>query len=79
MSRVSVEHTANLTYNCGVKSIQNLGADHARQQRRNQKEFEAQVRDAVHAAGRKMAEDVMTSARATNLFLDGARAFLNSQ
>ena len=43
------------------------------------KEFEAQVRDAVHAAGRKMAEDVMASARATNLFLDGARAFLNSQ
>ena len=43
------------------------------------KEFEAQVRDAVHAAGRKMAEDVMASARAANLFLDGARAFLNSQ
>ena len=43
------------------------------------KEFEAQVRDSVHAAGRKMAEDVMASARAANLFLDGARAFLNSQ
>lgn len=43
------------------------------------KEFEAQIRDAVHAAGRKMAEDVMASARVTNLFLDGARAFLNSQ
>jgi 4-hydroxy-2-oxoheptanedioate aldolase len=43
------------------------------------KEFEAQIRDAVHAAGRKMAEDVMVSARATNMFLDGARAFLQSQ
>jgi len=43
------------------------------------KEFEAKVRDAVHAAGRKMAEDVMASARAANLFLDGARAFLNSR
>jgi 4-hydroxy-2-oxoheptanedioate aldolase len=43
------------------------------------KEFEAQIRDAVHAAGRKMAEDVMTSARATNMFLDGARAFLQSE
>jgi 2-keto-3-deoxy-L-rhamnonate aldolase RhmA len=43
------------------------------------KEFEAQIRDAVHAAGRKMAEDVMISARATNMFLDGARAFLQSQ
>lgn len=43
------------------------------------REFEARVRDAVHAAGRKMAEDVMHSARATNLFLDGARAFLDSR
>jgi 2-keto-3-deoxy-L-rhamnonate aldolase RhmA len=43
------------------------------------KEFEAQIRDAIHAAGRKMAEDVMVSARATNMFLDGARAFLQSQ
>lgn len=43
------------------------------------KEFEATVRDAVHAAGRKMAEDVMASVRATNLFMDGAKAFLESQ
>ena len=43
------------------------------------KEFEAQVRDAVHAAGKQMADDVMTSARATNMFMDGARAFIESQ
>ena len=42
-------------------------------------EFEQQVRDAVHAAGKQMADDVMVSARATNLFMDGARAFLESQ
>jgi 4-hydroxy-2-oxoheptanedioate aldolase len=42
------------------------------------KEFEAQVIDAVHAAGKKMADDVMLSARAVNLFLDGARAFLKA-
>ncbi len=41
-------------------------------------EFEAQVRDAVHAAGKLMADDVMVSARATNLFMDGARAFLEA-
>ena len=40
------------------------------------KEFEAQVRDAVHSAGKKMSDEVMASARATNLFLDGCRAFL---
>ena len=42
-------------------------------------EFEQQVRDAVHAAGKQMADDVMTSARAANLFMDGARAFLEAQ
>jgi 4-hydroxy-2-oxoheptanedioate aldolase len=42
-------------------------------------EFEQQVRDAVHAAGKQMADDVMTSARAANLFMDGARAFLEGQ
>jgi 4-hydroxy-2-oxoheptanedioate aldolase len=42
------------------------------------KEFEAEVIRRVHAAGRKMASDVMDSARAGNLFLDGARAFLKS-
>ena len=41
-------------------------------------EFEEQVRDKVHAAGKKMADDVMATARATNLFLDGARAYLKS-
>ncbi len=43
------------------------------------KEFEAQVRDAVHAAGKKMTEDVMAAAGAANLFLDGAKAFLGSR
>jgi 4-hydroxy-2-oxoheptanedioate aldolase len=42
------------------------------------KEFEAAVRQAVHAAGKRMAEDVMASARATDLFLHGAREFLNA-
>ncbi|MCI0438825.1 MAG: aldolase/citrate lyase family protein [Chloroflexi bacterium] len=40
------------------------------------KEFETTVRNAVHAAGKKMSDEVMKSARAANLFLDGARAFL---
>ena len=43
------------------------------------KEFETQVRDAVHAAGKKTADEVMASARATNLFLDGAKAFMKAQ
>ena len=41
-------------------------------------DFERQVREAVHAAGKRMADDVTTSARATNMFMDGARAFLQS-
>ena len=40
------------------------------------KEFEAQVRDTVHAAGKKMSDEVMVTARAVNLFLEGCRAFL---
>ena len=42
-------------------------------------EFERQVRDAVHAAGKQMADDVMTSAGAVGLFMDGAKAFLEGQ
>jgi 2-keto-3-deoxy-L-rhamnonate aldolase RhmA len=42
------------------------------------KEFEARVRQAVHAAGKRMAEDVMAAARATDLFLHGAREFLKA-
>ncbi len=42
-------------------------------------EFERQVRDAVHAAGKQMADDVMTSARAVGLFMDGAKTFLEGQ
>lgn len=41
--------------------------------------FEATVRDAVHAAGRQMADDVTASMRADRLFLDGARAFIADQ
>ena len=40
------------------------------------KEFEATVAERVHAAGKKTSADVMVAARAANLFLDGARAFL---
>ena len=43
------------------------------------REFERQVRDAVHAAGRRMADDVMASMRADHVFLDGARAFMAGQ
>jgi len=43
------------------------------------KEFEATVRDAVHAAGKKMSDDVMVTARTTNLLLDAARAFLKAE
>lgn len=39
-------------------------------------EFERQVRDAVHAAGRRMADDAMASLRADHAFLDAARAFI---
>ena len=42
-------------------------------------EFERQVRDAVHAAGKQMADDVMTSAGAVGLFMDGAKTFLEGQ
>lgn len=42
-------------------------------------EFERQVRDAVHAAGRRMADDAMASMRADHVFLDGARAFIAAQ
>lgn len=41
--------------------------------------FEATVRDAVHTAGRRMADDVTASMRADRLFLDGARAFIAAQ
>ena len=43
------------------------------------KEFEATVRDAVHAAGKKMTDDVMVAARTNNLLLDAARAFLERE
>ncbi len=42
-------------------------------------DFERRVREEVHAAGRQMADDVMVSARATTLFMEGAKAFLNAQ
>ena len=42
-------------------------------------EFERQVRDAVHAAGRRMADDAMASMRADHVFLNGARAFIAAQ
>ena len=42
-------------------------------------EFEATVRDAVHAAGKKMADDVMVSARTADMLLDASRAFLAAE
>ena len=66
-------------YNSGAQDIaQSMGLpgqpNHPRV-----KEFEAQVAYAVRAAGKRMTEDVMQSARAANLFLDGARAYLKAQ
>ncbi len=40
------------------------------------KEFEETVRHAVHAAGKKMADEVMVTAIAKDLILDAAREFL---
>ena len=45
----------------------------------NVTEFQARVTEAAHAAGKKTAADVMDDARATNLFLEGARAFLDAR
>ncbi len=42
------------------------------------KEFEATVRDAVHAAGRKTVVDVVVEARAADMILEGAGAFLRA-
>jgi len=42
------------------------------------KEFEAKVRKTAHAHGRKYFGDVIVGQRATNFFLDGARAFLEA-
>ena len=40
------------------------------------KEFEAQVADTVHAAGKKTHNDAYELARSTDMFLEAARAFL---
>ena len=42
------------------------------------KEFEAEVAARVHAAGKKLTADVIVSASAARVFLDGGRAFLNA-
>ena len=39
-------------------------------------EFEATVRDAVHAAGKKMVDDDMVAVRTADMILDASRAFL---
>ena len=39
-------------------------------------EFQQKVENAVHAAGKKIAADVMVNARATDLFLEASRRFL---
>ena len=43
------------------------------------KEFENKVINHVHNAGKRMADDVMASARATTLFLEGAKTYLQSE
>ena len=43
------------------------------------KEFEAQVTGAVHALGKKMSDEVMVAALATELFLGAAEAFLEAE
>ena len=42
-------------------------------------QFEATVRHAVHAAGKQMADDIMTSMRADHAFLAAGRAFIAGQ
>ena len=42
-------------------------------------EFEATVRDAVHAAGKKMVDDDMVSARTADMILNASRAFLAAE
>ena len=66
-------------YSSGAQDIaQSMGLpgqpEHARV-----KEFESQVRDAVHAAGKKMADDVLGTARVTQLVLDAGTAFLREE
>ena len=42
------------------------------------KKFEETVIDKVHKSGKKMADDVMHSARAVNMFLESSSKFLDS-
>ncbi len=42
-------------------------------------EFEATVRDAVHAAGKKMVDDDMVAARTADMLLNASRAFLAAE
>ena len=42
------------------------------------KEFEAQVRDAVHAVGKKMVDEVMVNARIWDIFVDAAESFIQA-
>ena len=41
--------------------------------------FEKEVRKQVHAAGKKMADEVMPSARAVAIFMEGSKAYLEAQ
>ena len=41
--------------------------------------FEKEVRKQVHAAGKKMADEVMPSARAVSIFMEGSKAYLEAQ
>ena len=41
--------------------------------------FEKEVRKQVHAAGKKMADEVMPAARAVSIFMEGSKAYLEAQ
>ena len=43
------------------------------------KEFEAQVRDAVHAAGKRMVQEALVVARSTELIIDAGASFLQAE
>ena len=66
-------------YNSGPQDIaQSMGLpgqpDHPRV-----KEFESQVRDAVHAAGKRMAPDVLVVARSTDLIIEAGASFMHAE
>lgn len=65
-------------YASGVQDIaQSLGLP-GQPNHRKVKEFEATVRDAVHAAGKKMTDEVAPTVRIANMILQSARDFISA-